>query len=138
MPLRDTLRALKRRTEPVDVPDWGRLYVRSLSAKERLEWETVRFPDGENKPDRPQAVALMVRLATVDEAGNVVFTDEDVDWLRDEADSVATSLLYEKAVELNALTKDRAAAIRKNSASAVNGAAASPMSLPEPQDASLT
>lgn len=120
--LREVIRATKRRAEPVDVPDWGKLYVRRISASERLQWE--------EEEDKARSMALLVRFAASDEEGNALFTDEDVEWLTDEADSVALFTIYRKALEHNALTTAAVEAIRKNLEAAALPAAALPTNLP--------
>ena len=72
--------------EAVEIKEWGgTVYVRSMSAAERDEWEASWLADdGKPKTARERLKNLRARLAVlvlVDDSGNRLFADEDADAL---------------------------------------------------------
>lgn len=121
MSVRKTIRASRRRREPVDVLGWGtRVWVRTLSARERIDWEwrctPKKTPEGQQ--DTVFAAALLVLLATEDEAGAPVFEEAagDLEWLQQEAGAPDVFLVYDAAAGLNALSKAKQEELLGNSA----------------------
>lgn len=122
MSLRDQILAAEDlQREAVDVPEWGGLsvYVRTLTGAERDAYESdIIGTDGKVKRDNIRA-KLLVRTV-VDETGERVFTDADVDALSKKSGS-ALVRLFDKAQRLNALTKGDVAELEKNSAAGAGG-----------------
>jgi hypothetical protein len=69
--------------EEFDVPKWGRIRIRALSAKERLELVQT-FGDGQLKNDSAcEFFCRLIALSIVDENGVQVFSaDADVEALK--------------------------------------------------------
>lgn len=120
MSVRESIRAAKRHRVAVDVSGWGvRVYARALSARERIEWERrctqKKKPNGES--DTAFAAALLLVMAVEDEAGTPVFDEVagDLEWLQQEAGAPDVFQVYDKAADLNALSKGKQEELGKNS-----------------------
>lgn len=69
-------------TLPVDVPEWGgSVIVKSLSGNERDWIESKIYQSSQEKGYVVDIRAALVAMSVIDESGNRVFTEEDVEWL---------------------------------------------------------
>ena len=84
------------RLEEVPVPEWpcGRIYIRIMTGIERDKWEgLVQKRSGVNGNINLIGVrALLVALTAVDQDGNRVFVEEDVDQLQKKNSAVLDRL----------------------------------------------
>lgn len=92
--------AKPRRIDPVDVPGFGRVFVKGLTAAEYDEFEdgcVVTLPNGDmrRKANRP----LLLRHCIVTETGTKVFKDEHIEQLAG-MDSSITNPIAMKAMSL--------------------------------------
>ena len=81
------------RLEEVPVPEWpcGTLYVRMMTGIERDQWEGLvqkRTNGNGNSIDLVGIRALLVALTAVDQDGNRVFDEDDVDQLQSKNSAV--------------------------------------------------
>jgi hypothetical protein len=68
--------------ELVKVPEWGgEVYVKRLSGSERDWLESKIYQTSQEKGYITDVRSALVAMATVDKAGNQLFSEEDVDWL---------------------------------------------------------
>lgn len=98
-----------RKTEDVAVPEWGgSVRVRSLSGAERDAFEShvvsVRS-DGSKSVNLRNVRAKLVSLSVVDEAGERLFSDADVDALGDKS-AAALERVFDVARHLSGLSED--------------------------------
>jgi len=105
---------LKR--EVVDVPAWGgELMVRALTGKDRDEFEQSLFDAGKTPRERMRNVrARLVAITVVDEQGNLLFSEADVEKLGNKS-AAALDLVFSVAQRLSGLSKEDAEALAKNS-----------------------
>lgn len=104
----DILAADDLTTEEVDVPEWGgSVLVKSLSGVERDAYEdSLRyFVDGKVIPNSENARAKLVARTVVDEAGNRIFGDEDVNALGLHS-ALVLNRVWEKAAQMSGLTDE--------------------------------
>ena len=104
------------RTETVFVPEWGgAVKIRALTGKERDAWETALFQiDGKNvKMNKENLRAKLVALTVVDEAGQRLFTEADVEALGSKSAS-ALDRIYQASQKLSGLTPDDIKEMEKN------------------------
>ena len=104
------------RTETVFVPEWGgAVKIRALTGKERDAWETALFQiDGKNvKMNKENLRAKLVALTVVDEAGQRLFTEADVEALGSKSAS-ALDRVYQASQKLSGLTPDDIKEMEKN------------------------
>jgi len=90
------LSAPKRRFAEVDIPDWGKFRVRSLTELERSKFE-ASIRDKQGKVSNAKLLDLKCRLivlCVVDENGDTLLTNADIDALR-EQDSCRTNQLVD-------------------------------------------
>lgn len=83
--------------EPVDVPGLGRVFVRAMSARERLAFE-----EAAKAPGRVLAPTLIC-FSACNDSGTLLFGPADVDALHDRPWKTLAPV-YEKALELNRVT----------------------------------
>ena len=126
------------KTQDVDVPEWGgAVRVRAFSGRERDAFEAslVRGDGKDRKVDLTNMRARLVALSVVDEAGQRLFTDEEVDLLGAKS-GAALDRVFAVAQELNGLSGADVEALVKNSSAAPSGgstsASASPSATPTP------
>lgn len=90
----------------VDVPEWGgTAYVRSMTARERDDFETSNMKLGKDGKPVPQLANYRGRLAArvlCDEKGHRLFTDDDASQLGDMAAS-ALDRVIDAAKKLNGM-----------------------------------
>lgn len=102
----DILNYEDRKLEEVQVPEWGgSVYVRTLSGKERDEYEagTVKIENGQQKQNLENFRARLVALCVVSDKGERLFNSKDVAALGNKS-AAALQRLYNKAQELNAIS----------------------------------
>jgi hypothetical protein len=93
----------------VEVPEWGgSVYVRHLTAQERVEWAS--------QADAPKGhtIASLLVLCLVDADGHHVFTKDDIPKLL-EKNGVVVDRLAGEVIELNGLRARDEERILKNS-----------------------
>jgi hypothetical protein len=110
--------------EKVYVPDWqGDVWVRTLSAGQRERWEAMmEGPDGFR--GRGEMMAAVVALTACDEAGQLLFTLDDIPRLAEKSagavmriSDVATRLAKIEAADIEELSKNSVASPSAFSAS---------------------
>ena len=102
----------------VMVPEWGgRLYIRTMTGKERERFEEAISSGTAKGKIRP----LLASICICDEKGRSLFSAADVDALGEKSVK-ALNRVYEAAMSLNALGKEEVAALEKNSGAATSGA----------------
>lgn len=104
------------RTETVFVPEWGgAVKIRAMTGKERDAWETALFQiDGKDvKMNKENLRAKLVALTVVDEAGQRLFTEADVEALGSKSAS-ALDRVYQASQKLSGLTPDDIKEMEKN------------------------
>jgi hypothetical protein len=114
------LQASDIRKELVAVPEWGgEVYVRSLSAKERDEFESsmLTFKGKTQEVNLRQARAKLAALSICDEEGKRLFSDADVAALGNKSAS-AMQRVWTVAQRLSAITEEDMEELTKNSGSA--------------------
>lgn len=90
------LRPLVRRFKVVEIPDWGKFRIRSLTELERSKFE-ASIRDKKGQVSNSKLVDLkcrMIVLCIVDADGNQLLTNADIDVLRNQ-DSKATNALVD-------------------------------------------
>lgn len=91
-------------TETVKVPEWsGEVLIRTLSAAQRDRFEASIQSEPGKKPDLKNFRARYVALCVVDEAGNRLFTDNDVERLGEKSAKVIDRI-YSAAQALNKMS----------------------------------
>jgi len=86
------------RTETVEVPEWGgEIRIRELTARRRSEFEKLAEQHGDD-----YAVAWLVAESCVDEAGQRIFSQEDIEALREKS-AAALLRIFHQAAQINNL-----------------------------------
>jgi len=94
----------------VEVPEWGGdVYIRSMSSKQRDDYEA----DAAKGIDRKNFRARMVAMTACDEEGNLLFTEEDIEALA-EKDCKPMSRLLSIALDLNSFNEEDVVSLEKN------------------------
>lgn len=104
------------RTETVFVPEWGgAVRIKAMTGKERDAWETALFQiDGKDvKMNKENLRAKLVALTVVDEAGQRLFTEADVEALGSKS-AAALDRIYQASQKLSGLTPDDIKEMEKN------------------------
>ena len=104
------------RTEIVFVPEWGgSVRIKAMTGKERDAWETALFQiDGKDvKMNKENLRAKLVALTVVDEAGQRLFTEADVEALGSKS-AAALDRIYQASQKLSGLTPDDIKEMEKN------------------------
>ena len=120
------------KTQDVEVPEWGgAVRVRAFTGRERDAFEAsmVRGDGKDRKVDLTNMRARLVALSVVDEAGQRVFTDDEVDLLGTKS-GAALDRVFALAQELNGLSGADVEALTKNSSAAPSGGSTSALPLP--------
>lgn len=113
-----------RKMEFVAIPEWDTegtgnsgVYVKAMGADERDMWEYETFVKGNenklNSKDKDQVIKTSMKkirstlavLCCVDENGNRLFTEEDVEWLGTK-NAKAVDRIYEVAQRINGMRKE--------------------------------
>ena len=111
------LAAQDLQTEDVKVPEWGgAVRVRSFTGRERDAFEAsmVRGDGRDRKVDRTNMRARLVGLTVIDETGQRLFTDEEVDLLEAKS-GAALDRVFAVAQKLNGLSGADVEELSKNS-----------------------
>ncbi len=104
-------------TEDVEVPEWGgAVRVRSFTGRERDAFESsmVRGDGRDRKVDLTNMRARLVGLTVIDETGQRLFTDEEVDLLGAKS-GAALDRVFAIAQKLNGLSGADVEELSKNS-----------------------
>jgi len=92
--------------EPVEVPEWGAtVYVREMTGKERDEYES-NLIDKKDMPIKERLRnmrAQLVVLCTVDEDGQRIFSDDDVEAVGNKS-AKALNRIVDAAQNMNQLS----------------------------------
>lgn len=102
--------------ELVSVPEWGGdVYVRTLTGKERdaLEASVVEMKGKRAETNLKNLRAKLCALAMVDEAGEKIFSEADVEALGGKS-ALALDRVFSVAQRLNGLGADDVEALTKN------------------------
>ena len=128
------------KTEDVDVPEWGgAVRVRSFTGRERDAFEAamVRGDGKERKVDLTNMRARLVGLTVIDEAGQRLFTDEEVDLLGAKS-GAALDRVFAVAQKLNGLSGADVEELTKNSSGGPSAASTSGSLSPSVTDTPTT
>ena len=126
------LAAQDLQTEDVEVPDWGgAVRVRSFTGRERDAFEAsmVRGDGRDRKVDLTNMRARLVGLTVIDEAGQRLFTDEEVDLLGAKS-GAALDRVFAIAQKLNGLSGADVEELSKNSSGVPSVVSISDSALP--------
>jgi len=103
--------------ELVEVPEWdGAVYVRGLTGAERdaLEASIVEQRGRSTRMNLMNLRAKLVAMSVVDEEGNRLFSDADVEKLGQKS-AAALNRIFEVAQRLSGLTSEDVEELTKNS-----------------------
>lgn len=103
--------------ERVPVPEWGGdVLVQGLSAKDRDDYEAtiLRMNGTDAKVNLANARVKLVVRTVIDEAGNKMFSAEDVNWLAQKS-AAAIERVYAVASRLSGISKSDLDELTKNS-----------------------
>ena len=118
--------------EDVDVPEWGgSVRVRSFTGRERDAFEAsmVRGEGKDRKVDLTNMRARLVGLTVIDEGGQRLFTDEEVDLLGSKS-GAALDRVFAIAQKLNGLSGADVEELTKNSTGVLSAVSTSDSALP--------
>lgn len=105
------------KTEVISIPEWDMEFtVKSLNGKERDKYETSVFQVSKNGQmvfNRDNLRAKLIALTVIDEDGDLVFEQSDVEALGNKNAS-ALDKLYEVAERLSGLNKTAVVNAEKN------------------------
>ena len=126
------LAAQDLQTEDVEVPEWGgAVRVRSFTGRERDAFEAsmVRGEGRDRKVDLTTMRARLVGLTVIDETGQRLFTDEEVDLLGAKS-GAALDRVFAVAQKLNGLSGTDVEELAKNSSGVPSAVSTSASALP--------
>lgn len=108
-----------RKVEEVEVKEWGGLKVRvaAMSAADRDAWEIGAYEERKSAGRLQNVRAKLVARCLVDDKGERVFSDADIEALGRKS-AAALDRLYDVAQRLNALSTAAMKEIEGNSAGA--------------------
>jgi hypothetical protein len=109
------LRPLVRRFKTVEVPEWGKFRIRSLTELERSKFE-ASIRDKKGQVSNTKLIDLKCRLivlCVVDGDGNQLLQNSDIDTLRNQ-DSKATNTLVDAIQSHCGITDDDMGDLEKN------------------------
>jgi hypothetical protein len=119
-------------TEDVEVPEWGgAVRVRSFTGRERDAFESsmVRGDGRDRKVDLTNMRARLVGLTVIDETGQRLFTDDEVDLLGAKS-GAALDQVFAVAQKLNGLSGADVEELSKNSSDVPSAVSTSASALP--------
>ena len=119
-------------TEDVEVPEWGgAVRVRSFTGRERDAFESsmVRGEGRDRKVDLTNMRARLVGLTVIDETGQRLFTDDEVDLLGAKS-GAALDRVFAIAQKLNGLSGADVEELSKNSSGVPSAVSISASALP--------
>ena len=120
------------KSEDVEVPEWGgAVRVRSFTGRERDAFEAsmVRGEGRDRKVDLTNMRARLVGLTVIDETGQRLFTDEEVDLLGAKS-GAALDRVFAIAQKLNGLSGSDVEELTKNSSGVPSAVSTSASALP--------
>ena len=120
------------KSEDIEVPEWGgAVRVRSFTGRERDAFEAsmVRGDGKDRKVDLTNMRARLVGLTVIDEAGQRLFTDEEVDLLGAKS-GAALDRVFAVAQKLNGLSGADVEELSKNSSGVPSAVSTSASALP--------
>ena len=126
------LAAQDLQTEDVEVPEWGgAIRVRSFTGRERDAFEAsmVRGDGKDRKVDLTNMRARLVGLTVIDETGQRIFTDDEVDLLGAKS-GAALDRVFAVAQKLNGLSGADVDELSKNSSGVPSAVSTSASALP--------
>ena len=126
------LAAQDLQTEDVEVPEWGgAVRVRSFTGRERDAFEAsmVRGDGRDRKVDLTNMRARLVGLTVIDETGQRLFTDDEVDLLGAKS-GAALDRVFAVAQKLNGLSGADVEELSKNSNGVPSAVSISASALP--------
>ena len=126
------LAATDLKSEDVEVPEWGgAVRVRSFTGRERDAFEAsmVRGEGRDRKVDLTNMRARLVGLTVIDETGQRLFTDEEVDLLGAKS-GAALDRVFAIAQKLNGLSGSDVEELSKNSSGVPSAVSTSASALP--------
>ena len=126
------LAAQDLQTEDVEVPEWGgAVRVRSFTGRERDAFEAsmVRGEGRDRKVDLTNMRARLVGLTVIDETGQRLFTDDEVDLLGAKS-GAALDRVFSVAQKLNGLSGADVEELAKNSSGVPSAVSTSASALP--------
>lgn len=116
MSLKEEILALADQAfEDVPVPQWGRtVRVGSMTAADRDDWEMEAYLERKATNSAPKNVrARLVARCVIDEAGERVFKDADIEALG-RKNAKALDVLYDAAIRVNGIEQKEQKAIEGN------------------------
>ena len=120
----DILKANDRVTEEVQVPEWGgSVLVRGMSGRERYQFEASALDQRTGRMNYANTRAKIVLRCVVDDDGNRVFDDADIDLLGEKS-GAALDRVFEAAARLSGLGDRDVEELTRNFG-ATNGASSS-------------
>ena len=120
------------KSEDVEVPEWGgAVRVRSFTGRERDAFEAsmVRGEGRDRKVDLTNMRARLVGLTVIDETGQRLFTDDEVDLLGAKS-GAALDRIFAIAQKLNGLSGSDVEELSKNSSGVPSAVSTSASALP--------
>jgi hypothetical protein len=104
-----------RKTATVHVPEWNMtVSIQAFSGAERDSWEQTMLASQKTGKPIDNFRAKLTALVVVDEQGNRVFSDSDVDALGKKS-AKALDRIFEAFMELNKLTNEDVKELEKKS-----------------------
>jgi hypothetical protein len=94
-----------RQRVPVEVPDWGTIYVAKFTARDRDRFEEIVTGGIPGKVNLRNVRAQVVTLLAVKEDGTRLFEDGDADAIG-ELDSDAVQAIVDAGFKINGLNTD--------------------------------
>ena len=120
------------KSEDIEVPEWGgAVRVRSFTGRERDAFEAsmVRGEGRDRKVDLTNMRARLVGLTVIDETGQRLFTDDEVDLLGAKS-GAALDRIFAIAQKLNGLSGADVDELSKNSSGVPSAVSTSASALP--------
>lgn len=132
----DILSADDLKTQDVAVPEWyGSVRIRSLTGRERDAFEAglVKGEGKERKVDMANMRARLVGLTVINEFGERLFTDDEVELLGAKS-GAALDRVFSAAQRLNSLASEDVEQLTKNSSGAQSAFSISDCASPSATD----
>jgi hypothetical protein len=111
--------------ETIAVPEWGGdVRVRAMTADARDAFEQDAYKAASEKRQLTSLRARMVARCVIDEHGNLLFTEADIEALGKKS-AAALDRIYEAVLRMNALRQSDIEDLEKNSVAGPAGASSS-------------
>ena len=136
----DILSADDLKSQDVAVPEWhGSVRIRSLTGRERDAFEAglVKGEGKERKVDMANMRARLVGLTVINEFGERLFTDDEVELLGAKS-GAALDRVFSAAQRLNSLASEDVEQLTKNSSGAQSAVSISDCASPSVTDTQTT